>query len=168
MSLTPKMRKFAEAIAEGKSNKDAAISAGYSPETASQQGSKLSKNPDIIAYIEKLKSGEKVKAEPEKVKAEKPSVIVEKIEQAEQAHGQFVGRNEIGIGSLDDPLEYLKSVWTDDCQDEELRLAAARAALPYVHGKVADKGKKEAKAEEAKNKTHGGGKFGTLSSQMRS
>ena len=161
MSLTPKMRKFAEAIAEGKSNKDAAISAGYSFETASQQGSKLSKNPDIIAYIEKLKSGEKVKAE-------KPSVIVEKIEQAEQAHGQFVGRNEIGIGSLDDPLEYLKSVWTDDCQDEELRLAAARAALPYVHGKVADKGKKEAKAEEAKNKTHGGGKFGTLSSQMRS
>ncbi len=165
MALTAKMRKFAEAIAEGKSNKESAISAGYSPETASQQGSKLSKNPDVIAYIEKLKSGEKVKAE---VKAEKPVVTIERIQQAEQAQGQFVGRDETVIGSKDDPLEYLKSVWTNEYEEQELRLAAARAALPYIHGKVADKGKKEAKAEEAKNKTHGGGKFGTLGSQMRS
>ena len=78
---------------------------------------------------------------------------VEKIESGpEQVHGQFVGRDETVIGSKDDPLEYLKSVWTNEYEEQELRLAAARAALPYIHGKVADKGKKEAKAEEEAKK----------------
>lgn len=153
MALTPKMRKFAEAVAEGKSNKESAISAGYSSETASQQGSKLSKNPEIIEYIEKLKSGEKVKVE-------KP-VTVERIQQAEQASSGFVGRDEIAIGSKDDPLEYLKSVWTNKFEGRELRLAAARAALPYIHGKVSEKGKKETRADEARNIAQGASKFAT-------
>lgn len=153
MALTPKMRKFAEAIAEGKSNKESAISAGYSPETASQQGSKLSKNPEIIEYIEKLKSGQKVKVE-------KPATI-ERIQQAERTSSEFVGRDEIAIGSKDDPLEYLKSVWTDECEEQELRLAAARAALPYIHGKVSEKGKKETRADEARNIAQGASKFAT-------
>lgn len=153
MALTPKMRKFAEAVIKGKSNKESAISAGYSPETASQQGSKLSKNLEIIEYIEKLKSGEKVKAE-------KP-VTIERIQQAEQASSEFVGRDEIAIGSKDDPLEYLKSVWTNECEDQELRLAAARAALPYIHGKVSEKGKKETRADEARNIAQGASKFAT-------
>lgn len=153
MALTPKMRKFAEAVAEGKSNKESAISAGYSSETASQQGSKLSKNPEIIEYIEKLKSGEKVKVE-------KP-VTVERIQQAEQASSEFVGRDEIAIGSKDDPLEYLKSVWTNEFEERELRLAAARAALPYIHGKVSEKGKKETRADEARNIAQGASKFAT-------
>lgn len=153
MALTPKMRKFAEAVAEGKSNKESAISAGYSPETASQQGSKLSKNPEIIEYIEKLKTGQKVKVE-------KPAVI-ERIQQAERTSSEFVGRDEIAIGSKDDPLEYLKSVWTDECEEQELRLAAARAALPYVHGKVSEKGKKETRADAAKDIAQGASKFAT-------
>ena len=56
----------------------------------------------------------------------------------------------------------------DKGQDEELRVACAKAALPYVHGKVADKGKKQTKAEEAQAAAKGGGKFGTLGSQLRS
>lgn len=153
MALTPKMRKFAEAVAEGNSNKESAISAGYSPETASQQGSKLSKNPEIIEYIEKLKSGQKVKVE-------KPTVV-ERIQQAERTSSEFIGRDEIAIGSKDDPLEYLKSVWTDECEEQELRLAAARAALPYIHGKVSEKGKKETRADEARNIAQGASKFAT-------
>lgn len=153
MALTPKMRKFAEAVAEGKSNKESAISAGYSPETASQQGSKLSKNPEIIEYIEKLKSGQKVKVE-------KPTVV-ERIQQAERTSSEFIGRDEIAIGSKDDPLEYLKSVWTNECEEQELRLAAARAALPYIHGKVSEKGKKETRADEARNIAQGASKFAT-------
>lgn len=153
MALTPKMRKFAEAIAEGKSNKESAISAGYSPETASQQGSKLSKNPEIIEYVEKLKTGQKVKVE-------KPTVI-ERIQQAERTSSEFVGRDEIAIGSKDDPLEYLKSVWTDEREEQELRLAAARAALPYIHGKVSEKGKKETRADEARNIAQGASKYAT-------
>ena len=176
MALTAKGKAFAQAVADGMSNKDAAISAGYSEKTAAQQGSKLSKNPEIIAYIEKLTSAKKLTPKNEQLTSEKPKqsnpvqvVKVEKIEFGpEQAHGQFVGRDEIAIGSHEDPLEYLKSVWMDKEQDEELRVACAKAALPYVHGKVADKGKKQTKAEEAKAAAKGGGKFGTLNSQLPS
>ena len=183
MALTAKGKAFAQAVADGMSNKDAAISAGYSEKTAAQQGSKLYKNPEIIAYIEKLTSAKKLtpkskKLTPqdEQLNSEKPRqsnlvqvVKVEKIESGpEQAHGQFVGRDEIAIGAPEDPLEYLKSVWMDEKQDEELRVACAKAALPYVHGKVADKGKKQTKAEEAQAAAKGGGKFGTLGSQLRS
>lgn len=169
MALTAKGKAFAQAVADGMSNKDAAISAGYSEKTAMQQGAKLSKNPEIIAYIEKLTSAKKLTSE--KLEQSNPIQVVkvEKIESGpEQVHGQFVGRDEIAIGSHEDPLEYLKSVWMDKEQDKELRVACAKAALPYVHGKVADKGKKQTKAEEAQAAAKGGGKFGTLGSQLRS
>ena len=176
MALTAKSKAFAQAVVDGMSNKDAAISAGYSEKTAMQQGSKLAKLPEVITYIAKLKSDKKLTSTNEKLTSakEKPTssvqvVKVEKIESGpEQVHGQFVGRDEIAIGSHEDPLEYLKSVWMDKEQDEELRVACAKAALPYVHGKVADKGKKQTKAEEAQAAAKGGGKFGTLGSQLRS
>lgn len=170
MALTPKMRKFAEAIIEGKSNKDAAISAGYSPETASQQGSKLSKNPEILDYIEKLKADKKLTPKPEKVKAENPVQViqVEHIDpRVEQASGQFVGRDDIAVGGVDDPLEYLKKVWTDEGEDPDLRLKAAQAAMPYVHGKVGTKGKKESQRDDARDIAGGGGKFATRAARKR-
>ena len=176
MALTAKGKAFAQAVADGMSNKDAAISAGYSEKTAMQQGAKLSKNPEIIAYIEKLTSAKKSTPKSKKLTSEKLKqgnqiqvVKVEKIESGpEQAQGQFVGRDEVAIGSHEDPLEYLKSVWMNEEKDEGLRVACAKAALPYVLGKVADKGKKQTKAEEAQNAAKGGGKFGTLGSQLRS
>ena len=170
MALTAKSKAFAQAVVDGMSNKDAAISAGYSEKTAMQQGSKLAKLPEVIAYIEKLTStDEKLTSQKPKQNANVQVVKVEKIESGpEQVRGQFVGRDEIAIGSHEDPLEYLKSVWMDKRQDEELRVACAKAALPYVHGKVADKGKKETKTDEAKAAARAGGKFGTLGSQLRS
>lgn len=176
MALTAKSKAFAQAVVDGMSNKDAAISAGYSEKTAMQQGSKLAKLPEVIAYIAKLKADKKLTSTDEKLTSSKPKptanvqvVKVEKIESGpEQAHGQFVGRDEISRGAKDDPLEYLKSVWTDEGEDPKLRLDAAKAAMPYIHGKVAEKGKKETKADEAKAAAKGGGKFGTLGSQLRS
>ena len=169
MALTAKGKAFAQAVADGMSNKDSAISAGYSEKTAAQQGSKLAKLPEVIAYIEKLTSAKKLTSTKPKQNANVQVVKVEKMESGpEQVHGQFVGRDEIAIGSHEDPLEYLKSVWMDKGQDEELRVACAKAALPYVHGKVADKGKKETKTDEAKAAARAGGKFGTLGSQLRS
>ena len=176
MALTAKSKAFAQAVVDGMSNKDAAISAGYSEKTAMQQGSKLAKLPEVIAYIEKLTSAKKLTSTDEKLTSQKPKqnanvqvVKVEKIESGpEQAHGQFVGRDEIAIGAPEDPLEYLKTVWMNEQEDPKLRLDAAKAAMPYIHGKVAEKGKKETKADEAKAAAKGGGKFGTLGSQLRS
>ncbi|QFS17029.1 terminase small subunit [Acinetobacter indicus] len=56
MALTQKSKAFALSIAAGKSNREAAIDAGYSEKTASQKGSALAKDPEVIAYVEKLKN----------------------------------------------------------------------------------------------------------------
>ena len=169
MALTAKSKAFAQAVVDGMSNKDAAISAGYSEKTAMQQGSKLAKLPEVITYIAKLKADKKLTPKSKKLTSEKPEqsnpiqvVKVEKIESGpEQAHGQFVGRDEISRGAKDDPLEYLKSVWTDEGEDPKLRLDAAKAAMPYIHGKVAEKGKKQTQEEEAHAAAKSGGKFAT-------
>ena len=150
MALTEKKKKFAHAHLDGMDNKQAAIFAGYSPETASQAGSRLAKDPDVVAHIERLKINTEVKAE---TKPEPRPIITKKdIETA---------------GSRADPLRFLEEIWTDPVEDMKLRMDAAKAALPYFHGKVAEKGKKETKADEAKKATQGG-KFGTLGSQLRS
>lgn len=177
MSLTAKMRKFAQAVVSGLSNKDSAITAGYAEKTAAQAGAKLAKNPDIISYIEKLKADKKLTSDTQKVKVEKEKVkpenfvevvSVERIEpEVEQANGQFVGRDDIAVGSIDDPLEYLKTIWTDRDEDPDLRLKAAQAAMPYVHGKVGTKGKKESQKDEARDIAGGAGKFATRAARKR-
>ena len=169
MALTVKKKAFAQAKYDGADNKQSAIFAGYSPESASQAGSRLAKDPDVIAYIAKLKAGKKLTSKDEKLTSSKPKpssnvqvVKVEKIESGpEQAHGQFVGRDEIAIGAPEDPLEYLKTVWMNEQEDPKLRLDAAKAAMPYIHGKVADKGKKQTQEEEAHAAAKSGGKFAT-------
>lgn len=157
MALSEKMKKFALAVVDGMSNKDAAISAGYAEKTASQAGSKLRKDPEISVYIEKLKAdkkGKKLTFEAPKVKAESTSTY----ENENPLDDEY---------STDDPLDFLINVMKNGGNEMMLRVNAARAALPYVHGKVAEKGKKETKADEAKAAAKRG-KFGTLGSQLRS
>lgn len=50
-----------------------------------------------------------------------------------------------------DPVDFLRSVMNDQMADAKLRVDAAKALMPYVHGKKAEGGKKEqrqAAAEE--------------------
>lgn len=156
MALTEKMEKFALAIVDGKTNKEAAISAGYAEKTASQQGSKLSKDPEIIVYIEMLKAqkeGRSLTSNQAKVKPETRGEDEAPIEDF-----QFEG---------DDPLDFLIKVMNFNGNKLPLRMQAAIAALPYKHGKVAEKGKKQTKEEEAKQATKSS-KFGTLNNQLPS
>lgn len=160
MALTAKMKAFAQAVVDGMSNKDAAISAGYPEKSAMQQGSKLSKNPEIIAYIDQYSSAKKLTSKAEKLTPEKPKV-----------NSANSGENDNPLDdenyAKDDPLQFLIDVMNDTGNEKGLRIHAAKAALPYTHGKVADKGKKESKAEEAK-KASQTGKFGTLNNQLLS
>lgn len=156
MALSEKMKKFAQAVVDGLSNKEAAISAGYAEKTASQQGSKLRKDPEIIVHIEKLKAhkeGRSLTSEKPKVKA----IETSSYEDEDPIEDQY---------STDDPLDFLINVMKNGGNEMMLRVNAARAALPYVHGKVAEKGKKETKEDAAKKATQSG-KFGTLNSQMK-
>ena len=150
MALTEKKKAFAQAKHDGANNKEAAIFAGCSPETASQAGSRMAKDSDVIAQIERLKC---VKGVNNDVKPN-PKPIVTK--------------NDISTASeRPDPLKFLEEIWTDPVEDMKMRMDAAKAALPYFHGKVADKGKKETKTEDAK-KAAQSGKFGTLNNQLPS
>ncbi|HGF9306065.1 phage-like protein [Acinetobacter baumannii] len=149
MALTEKKKAFALAKRKGKDNKEAAILAGCPEKTASAAGARLAKDPDVIAYLERLE-----KATPEQVVKHdvKPLTTNTTIQAAK---------------NLADPLEFLESVYSDPIEDMALRVRAAQAALPYVHGKVAEKGKKETKAETAREGSKSG-KFATLDNQLMS
>ncbi len=159
MALTAKMKAFAQAIVDGMSKKDAAISAGYPEKSAMQQGSKLSKNPEIIAYIDQYSNAKKLTSEKRKLTSEEsPAKTASSGEDDNPLEDNY---------AKDDPLQFLIDIMNDNGNEMGLRVHAAKSVLPYVHGKVAEKGKKETKADEAKKATEGG-KFGTLGSQLRS
>ncbi len=67
----------------------------------------------------------------------------------------------------DDPLDFLIKVMNFNGNKLPLRMQAAIAALPYKHGKVAEKGKKETKQDKAKEATRTG-KYATLDNQLPS
>ena len=142
MALTAKKKAFALAKQQGADNRQAAILAGYSVDTASAAGSRLSKDPDVVNYLQSVKTGNPAV----KTTGQKNTTLAD-------------------VKNLADPLEFLVSIFSDPNEEPKLRVDAAKAALPYFHGKVAEKGKKETKAEEAKQATKSG-KFGTLSSQL--
>lgn len=161
MALTEKMEKFALAIVDGKTNKEAAISAGYAEKTASAAGARLAKDPEIIVYIEMLKAqkeGRSLTSDQPKVK---PKDTPENSGEDENPIEEFQFEG-------DDPLDFLIKVMNFNGNKLPLRMQAAIAALPYKHGKVAEKGKKKTKEDAAKNTANGGGKFGTLGSQLKS
>lgn len=160
MALTEKMEKFALAIVDGKTNKEAAISAGYAEKTASAAGARLAKDPEIIVYIEMLKA----KKEGRSLTSDRPNV---KPESKPENSGEDENPIEEFQFEGDDPLDFLIKVMNFNGNKLPLRMQAAIAALPYKHGKVAEKGKKETKAETAREGSKSG-KFATLDNQLMS
>ncbi|HAW7017218.1 terminase small subunit [Acinetobacter baumannii] len=160
MALTEKMEKFALAIVDGKTNKEAAISAGYAEKTASAAGARLARDPEIIVYIEMLKAqkeGRSLTSDSPKVK---PKDTPENSGEDENPIEEFQFEG-------DDPLEFLTKVMSFNGNKLNIRMQAAMALMPYKHGKVAEKGKKQTKAETAREGSKSG-KFATLDNQLMS
>ncbi len=129
MALTGKKKQFAEAVFAGKSNKDAAIAAGYSKATASPAGSRLVKDKDVVAYLAKLKTsaetGQPVPPEPG------PTF-------------------DLGAAMLHkDPRVFLLAAMNDIELAPKLRIDAAKALMPFEHKKLGEGGKKEQKQADA-------------------
>jgi phage terminase small subunit len=144
MALTDKKRRFADALQSGASKRDAAIAAGYSEKTASQAGSKLAKDPDIIAAM-----GRKIRAAGAAGEKVKPGQKVNSPDAGDHGDDALV------IVETDDPREFLVAVMNQKDVEPRLRVDAAKALMPYVHGKVADQGKKDALQEAAKQAAKG-------------
>ncbi|RSH37892.1 terminase small subunit, partial [Acinetobacter baumannii] len=155
-----KMEKFALAIVDGKTNKEAAISAGYAEKTASAAGARLAKDPEIIVYIEMLKA----QKEGRSLTSDSPKV---KLKDTPENSGEDEDPIEEFQFEGDDPLDFLIKVMNFNGNKLPLRMQAAIAALPYKHGKVAEKGKKQTKAETAREGSKSG-KFATLDNQLMS
>lgn len=139
MALTDKKRRFVDASLSGATNREAAIAAGYSEKTASQAGSKLAKDPDVLTEV-----GRRLKQKQETSVQVKP---------ARKVKGDLPDQGEaceVELTHTDDPRAFLTELMNADQADMRMRLEAAKTLMPYVHGKVADQGKKDQKADAAK------------------
>ncbi len=148
MAFNSKKRAFADAVLAGKSNKDAAIAAGYSPATASAAGSRLVKDPDVAAYLSKhrKKGGTKASA------ADKPAPNTPEQSEAAAVTSAAVaaGFDLSTILTFKDPKDFLLAAMNDQATEPKLRIDAAKTLMPFMHAKLAEAGKKDAKAEAAK------------------
>lgn len=68
-----------------------------------------------------------------------------------QAHGGALKRQkaEPAVTGVDDPLEFLRQVWRGDIEATATQVRAAASALPFVHKKQGEGGKKEQKQDAA-------------------
>lgn len=153
MALNSKKRAFADAVLAGKSNRDAAIAAGYSAATASAAGSRLVKDKDVAAYLaQQRKKG--VAKRPTAPKTPAPD------DQADVTNAALAAGFDLdSILTFSDPKAFLLAAMNDQNTEPKLRVDAAKALMPFMHAKPAEGGKKDAKAEAAKNAAS---KFGAL------
>lgn len=149
MAFNSKKRAFADAVLAGKSNKDAAIAAGYSPATASAAGSRLVKDKDVAAYL----------AERRKKPAAKGKVAPSTEKEAVTKAAVAAGFELAAILTFKDPKDFLLAAMNDQETEPKLRIDAAKSLMPFMHQKLGEGGKKDAKAEAAKKAAS---KFGAL------
>lgn len=133
MALTGKKRLFAEALLAGKSNKEAALAAGYSPASASAAGSRLAKDKDVLAH------------------QQRKAVAVEKPKEVGAASAAPLGGFDLSQALKHrDPRAFLLAAMNDVLLEPKLRIDAAKALMPFEFAKKGEGGKKEQQADAAK------------------
>jgi phage terminase small subunit len=166
MALTPKKRRFIDALREGASKKDAAIAAGYSEKTASAAGSRLAKDLDVIAELHKLNALGPVKGGVNRNDGTSA---------AEDSPGELnAGKQDDGENGFDlaralnysDPKAYLLAAMNDHAMDPKLRVDAAKSLMPFMHQRKGETGKKEDRQNAAEEAA--AGMYGTSKPPLRS
>jgi phage terminase small subunit len=139
MALTGKKRAFANAVLAGLSNKQAAVKAGYSIKTAGPAGSRLAKDPDVVAHLAALrkKGGKEVEQRMDKA----APVVVEP-----PPKPTF----DINLALMHtDPRAFLMAAMNDGALEPRQRIDAAKALMPFMHQKLGEGGKKDQKQAAA-------------------
>lgn len=139
MALTGKKRLFAEALLAGKSNKEAALAAGYSAASASAAGSRLAKDKDVLAHQQRKAAAAK---KPKEV-ASAPASASEPV----APPGSFDLSQALAHR---DPRAFLLAAMNDALLEPKLRIDAAKALMPFEFAKKGEGGKKEQQADAAK------------------
>lgn len=154
MAFNSKKRAFADAVLAGKSNRDAAIAAGYSAATASAAGSRLVKDKDVVAYLaqQRKKPAAKAKPTPPEQNAAMTRAALD------------AGFDLESILTFKDPKDFLLAAMNDQMTEPRLRITAAQTLMPFMHQKLGEGGKKDAKADAAKKAAS---KFGALAPPLK-
>lgn len=133
MALTGKKRLFAEARLAGKSNKLAALAAGYGAASASAAGSRLAKDKDVLAYLQRKAAAPEKTSDPLAGQGDQPSGF------------------DLSLAlSHRDPRAFLMAAMNDALLEPKLRIDAAKALMPFEFAKKGEGGKKEQQADAAK------------------
>jgi phage terminase small subunit len=147
MALTGNKRAFADAVLAGLSNKEAAVHAGYSAKTAGPAGSRLARDKDVVAYIDRRKKAASVAASAPKQRKRAGAATVPKTELPPPPKPTF----DLNAALLhSDPKAFLLAAMNDGELEPKQRIEAAKALMPFMHQKQGEGGKKEQKDAEAK------------------
>lgn len=148
MVLTDKQRQFVDAKARGASNKEAAEAAGSKASTAAAAGSRWANDPKIAAAI--LARRAELSVNPER-KRKKSNPAEATQPEVDDQGGEYLDC----LPDTDDPLVWLLALMNEPKAKVFDRRNAAQTAVPYVHGKKGEAGKKEQKADAAKEAGRG-------------
>ncbi|AXF51952.1 MAG: terminase small subunit [Caudoviricetes sp.] len=150
--LNEAQRKFVEATVRGATPKEAAIAAGLSEKTARNAGARMRKHPNVVAALEAI--GFSTPGAPLTFKTPAPQNS-----QAPEPEPE------------DDPLDdlpettdsntFLEAVLSNPKVPLGRRMEAAKLLQPYQHAKIGEKGKKETKADGAKQASSSGNAYAT-------
>ncbi|WP_242163365.1 terminase small subunit [Lysobacter sp. M15] len=133
--LTDKQEAFAVNKAAGVPNREAAIAAGYAEGSADVAAHRLMQKPAIKAAIKAAVGGKRAA----------PGVTTPKMPRTKYA----------------DPVTFLEDVMNHGELPLAMRADAAKQLLPYKHARMGEVGKKQAKADNAKDIARGKHKFAT-------
>jgi phage terminase small subunit len=173
MAMNEQKIRFAQAKLAGKPNKAAAIAAGYSEKTAAQAGSRLAKDPDVIAWLEAHKDEKPQWPVPQAVKPTeppkprplpKPDLSSDDLPGAPDdlaraasdaarkaaAAAATAGFDLDKILTFTDPRDFLRAVMNDAETEQKLRIQAAVCLMPFEHVKKGEGGKKDQQKDAAK------------------
>ncbi|KNE25239.1 terminase small subunit [Achromobacter spanius] len=155
MALTDKKRRFVDALLSGLSGAKAAIHAGYSENGAAQAAARLTRDKHVLAALGRTAQvNKRVNKKPVNKKPDSaPPPDVTNDESSAADSGENMGLKALGLTS--DPRAVLVAIMNDLGEEPKLRMEAAKALMPFTHGKIAEQGKKGAK-QEAANKAAGG------------
>lgn len=130
--MTKKQRRFIELKAMGVANKEAAIQAGYAPNSAAVSAGKMMMQAEVREAIAQAQANST---------ADTPQGMP-------RVH-------------YPDAMTFLMDAMNNAALPVALRMDAAKNLLPYQHARLGEKGKKEKRKEEADRLTGGRGRFAT-------
>ena len=132
MAFTEKKRRFVDALQSGLTGAKAALAAGYSENGAAQAASRLMKDPDVIAALERRAKVNEAK---------------------EQAKAAGKDLNLADLSKMySDPKDFLKALMNDHGEEMKLRFEAAKVLMPFTHerkGEASKKSEREKAVERA-------------------